>query len=38
MLAMKRHRSMVSGVFWNAMINAPTEYHSNAKVKIERRP
>ncbi len=38
MLAMSRHRSMVSGVFWNAITSAPTEYHNSAKVKIERRP
>ncbi len=38
MLAMNRHRSMVCGVVWNAMISAPAEYQSSAKVKIERRP
>jgi len=38
MLATKRQRSMLSGVFWNAMMKAPTEYQSNEKVKIERRP
>ena len=38
MLAMNRQRSMLSGVCWNAMMNAPIEYQSSAKVKIERRP
>ena len=38
MLAINRQRSIVSGVFCNAMTNAPTEYQSSANVKIERRP
>ena len=38
MPAMNRHRSIPSGVVWNAMMKAPTEYQSSAKVKIERRP
>ena len=38
MLAISRQRSIISGVLCNAMMKAPTEYHSSAKVKIERRP
>ena len=38
MLAIKRQRSIVSGVLCNAITNAPTEYQSSANVKIERRP
>ena len=38
MLAISRQRSIISGVFCNAMMKAPTEYHSSAKVKMERRP
>ena len=38
MLAISRQRSIVSGVFCKAMMKAPTEYHSSAKVKMDRRP
>ena len=38
MAAMKRHRSMLAALCWNAITRVETEYHNSETVKMVRRP